>query len=231
MRLRLLLASVTLGVGLLVAAQYLRGMPSAQLEIPAAGIPQLDGSILGKANALAALRTGNETGSIAPAATETWITEVVPSTVTIKPAIASGTASRLTTLKPAGEDAGRAMTRDIQSELIRLGCYRGQSDGRWSPALQQALTDFTSRLNARLPIDGPDYSVLTIARSQTAPVCGVTPAAAQQDAALVPGTGDPLPGRMSLGAADPVEAQPSKREQPSRSSSRVENLFMHPLGR
>jgi hypothetical protein len=229
MGLRLLLASVTLGVGLLVAAQFLRGLPSPQPETPSAGIPQLDGSILGKTNALAELRSGGETGSIPPLAKDIWITEVAPSAVAVKPAVSSGATSRLTTLKPADENAGRAMTRDIQVELVRLGCYRGQVDGRWSPAVQNALVEFTTRLNTRLPIDGPDYAVLTLARNHAQPVCGPAAMPVQQDAALAPGEADALPGRMSLGATAPEG--PPKPAAPRRTSRQVESLFMHPLGR
>jgi hypothetical protein len=65
-----------------------------------------------------------------------------------------------------------ALTRELQRELKRVGCYEGEISGFWTPSSRMAMKGFTDRVNARLPIDQPDYILLKLVQSQNDKVCG-----------------------------------------------------------
>jgi hypothetical protein len=64
-----------------------------------------------------------------------------------------------------------ALTREIQRHLKRVGCYRGDVTGVWSPAVRQAMRAFTERANATLPVDGPDPVLLAMVQSHAPGTC------------------------------------------------------------
>jgi hypothetical protein len=81
-----------------------------------------------------------------------------------------------------------ALTRELQRELKRVGCYEGEISGFWTPSSRMAMKGFTDRVNARLPIDQPDYILLKLVQSQNDKVCGKpcpTGLAAAQDGRCV----------------------------------------------
>jgi hypothetical protein len=80
--------------------------------------------------------------------------------------------SRLTSSKPADADARRELTKDLQRELKRLGCYQGDLDGSWGPETKRAMSAFTDRVNATLPVEEPDYILLALVRGQAVQTCG-----------------------------------------------------------
>jgi hypothetical protein len=69
---------------------------------------------------------------------------------------------------------GAALTREIQRHLKRIGCYRGDVSGVWSPAVRQAMQAFTERANATLPVNGPDPVLLAMVQSHAPGVCSAT---------------------------------------------------------
>ena len=83
---------------------------------------------------------------------------------------------------PVGETAATAsppldrpaLTREIQRQLKRIGCYRGDVSGVWSPAVRQAVRAVTDRVNASLPIDQPDPILLAMVQSQEPGTCGAS---------------------------------------------------------
>src|SRR6185312_9958174 len=64
-----------------------------------------------------------------------------------------------------------SLAQDLQSELQRVGCYAGNIDGVWTPSSQKAMKAFTERVNARLPVDEPDYVLLALVRGRQGKVC------------------------------------------------------------
>lgn len=75
----------------------------------------------------------------------------------------------------AGEDGRGAETwlaESIQKELKRVGCYTGNIDGDWGPETRRAMRAFNDRVNASLPIDQPDYILLTLLQGHAARACG-----------------------------------------------------------
>lgn len=149
-----------------------------------------------------------------------------------------------------------ALAVAIQKNLVRLGCYSGTPDGRWTKPVRNAMERLNSRLNAVLPTEKPDDALLALARSQTARVCGsklIARGAATSKTVVVRSTDVGLADdndrsleqfeashRMSLGTAFPKNDSLSARGRKATSKnlrqarrntvSRVEH-FLHPLGR
>jgi len=86
---------------------------------------------------------------------------------------------RLTSSKPADDETRVQLTRDLQSQLKRVGCYAGEITGNWSPSTRRAMSDFMDRVNATLPTDEPDYILLTLVQGHAAQACGATCPAGQ----------------------------------------------------
>lgn len=83
-----------------------------------------------------------------------------------------GEPPRLSSAKPADLETRDQLTRDLQRELARVGCYGGEISGTWSPATRRAMGQFMERVNATLPIEEPDYILLTLVQGHAAMACG-----------------------------------------------------------
>lgn len=92
-----------------------------------------------------------------------WSTVVTPETS------ASG---KITSSKPGDGETRAQLARDLQRELKRVGCYGGEITGNWSSSTQRAMTQFMDRVNATLPVDEPDYILLTLVQGHAAAACG-----------------------------------------------------------
>ena len=153
-----------------------------------------------------------------------------PSSGSSAPAARVETVSNWETNVSGDADASDAEGRyklvvDIQQELKRAGCYWGRVNGAWNASTRQAMLDFNTRSNAALPVDKPDYMLLSLVKSYSGRSCGAveatttasnTPetlpwkaASASEPAAstrlFTPVqssvvTTTPLPGRMAIGA-------------------------------
>lgn len=66
------------------------------------------------------------------------------------------------------------LTRALQTELRRVGCYYGEIDGDWGPGSKRAMGAFTGRVNASLPVDVPDAILLTMVQRFEGTACGST---------------------------------------------------------
>ena len=95
-----------------------------------------------------------------------WATQV-----TVEPDSASP--RKLTSSKPVTEDQRRKLVADIQAELMRVGCYDGETDGQWGPGTRRAMAAFTDRVNASLPFDQPDLILLTLVQGHKSRACGL----------------------------------------------------------
>ena len=67
-----------------------------------------------------------------------------------------------------------SLTREIQQELKRLGCYDGEIDGKWHPRAREAMKSFADKVNAQLSVDRPDYVLLRLAQAHQGNACGPT---------------------------------------------------------
>jgi hypothetical protein len=82
---------------------------------------------------------------------------------------------KVSSTRPADGDMRLALTRDLQRELKRVGCYEGEIDGHWGTGSRTAMKTFTERVNATLPIDEPDYILLALVQGQKDKACGKCP--------------------------------------------------------
>jgi len=78
----------------------------------------------------------------------------------------------LTSLRPGDADARAQLVRDIQYELKRVGCYGGEVHGGWNSGTKHAMKLFTDRVNATLPLEEPDYVLLTLVQNENPGTCG-----------------------------------------------------------
>ncbi|HXF52552.1 MAG TPA: peptidoglycan-binding domain-containing protein [Hyphomicrobiaceae bacterium] len=78
---------------------------------------------------------------------------------------------RLGSPQPASDEAYYALVRDLQRELRRLGCYWGEVDGSWGLGTKRAMSALMARVNAKLPVNEPDYILLALARTQPDQAC------------------------------------------------------------
>lgn len=81
---------------------------------------------------------------------------------------------RITSSKPGDEATRLQLTRDLQSELKRVGCYGGEITGAWTPSTRRAMSAFMDRVNASLPMEEPDYILLTLVQGHKSVACGET---------------------------------------------------------
>lgn len=72
----------------------------------------------------------------------------------------------------ADDENKLSLTRDIQRELRRVGCYAGEVTGEWSPTTRQAMKTFIDRVNASLPIDEPDFILKALVQGHPGNACG-----------------------------------------------------------
>jgi hypothetical protein len=106
-----------------------------------------------------------------------------------------------------------ALAREIQRELKRIGCYRGDVNGAWTASVRQAMKALTDRINASLPTDQPDPVLLATVQSQAPGACSAACPAGQGKAAdgrclpqaLVAGA-----GKLRAPAASPAPSERAK---------------------
>lgn len=67
---------------------------------------------------------------------------------------------------PAGD-----ITRALQTELHRVGCYQGTVDGVWGGRAKAALEQFASRTKAGVPADRPSQEALDAVKERQDRVC------------------------------------------------------------
>lgn len=104
------------------------------------------------------------------------------------PASQAAVRGRVAPSPPPAQDATVRLVQQIQTELLRLGCYSGAVDGRWSPETQQAMQALGERVRVLRPVDTPDYIMLALARGQSSHLCAAPDraAAARQPARVTP---------------------------------------------
>jgi peptidoglycan hydrolase-like protein with peptidoglycan-binding domain len=79
-------------------------------------------------------------------------------------------------LAPGDPSSRYKLIVDIQQQLKRLGCYYGRIDGSWGVGSKDAMKFFMDRVNAALPLEQPDYVLLTLLQAQSGRTCDECPA-------------------------------------------------------
>jgi hypothetical protein len=93
--------------------------------------------------------------------TPAWQTNVVPTV-----------AGPQGSLEPTDPESRYKLVVDIQQQLKRVGCYWGRANGAWNNSTRDAMRTFTSQTNAALPIEKPDYMLLSLLKSHNGRSCG-----------------------------------------------------------
>jgi peptidoglycan hydrolase-like protein with peptidoglycan-binding domain len=116
--------------------------------------------------------------------------------------------------QPSSGDRG-SVTRQLQSELKRVGCYDGEVNGVWTTSSRLAMKSFTDLVNAKLPIEKPDPILLALVQGHQERVCAVSRAADKvpdkpEAAETKPGrtTNPPSAGLPAVAAAAPKLISP-----------------------
>ena len=123
--------------------------------------------------------------------------------------------SAVTLSKPADTDTRRELTKDLQRELKRVGCYKGEIDGRWGAEAKRAMSDFTDRVNATLPVEEPDHILLALVQGHAAGTCGKSCPSGQEMA----GNGRCLPRTVLARRARKDAAKAEQRMASGRQAS------------
>jgi hypothetical protein len=92
-----------------------------------------------------------------------WQTNVVPT---------AGVGGPSGSLDPTDPESRYKLVVDIQQQLKRVGCYWGRTNGAWNNNTRAAMHSFTTNTNAALPVDRPDYLLLSLLKSHTGRSCG-----------------------------------------------------------
>lgn len=118
---------------------------------------------------------------------------------------------RLAVLPPADTPAQqepkpdqRALTRDLQTELKRVGCDPGAADGVWSPKSRQSLDQFNRRTGITLDTKVATIGALDAVKTQRGRICP-----------LVCGAGQRVEGEQCV--AVPAAAKPRSKQEAMRS--------------
>lgn len=108
-----------------------------------------------------------------PARTVTEVIGTEPARLAVAPqSPVADPSRRIASIKVDQDDARRDLTRSLQTELKRVGCYSGEITGSWGATSKQAMKAFTERVNASLPVEEPDYILLTMVQGHGANACG-----------------------------------------------------------
>jgi hypothetical protein len=67
-----------------------------------------------------------------------------------------------------------SLVKEIQRELKRVGCYRGQVTGVWTASTRAAMRAFLDDVNAVLPFDRPDHILLNLVHGRRDRACGTS---------------------------------------------------------
>lgn len=104
----------------------------------------------------------------------------------------------------------RELTRDIQKELYRVGCYSVIVSGKWDERTIKASAQFVANRNSVLPAGRPDVVLLSLLRSYQGGDCG---GKCQSDEA---GEGGCAPRQVVANTAPPPvpAAVPATRSEP-----------------
>lgn len=156
-----------------------------------------------KQPAAGAARDAGKVVVTAAATTPVTVTVEQPNIVTT--VVAAPTATRGAV---AGEEAQRALVRDIQKELKRVGCYTGEANGQWTQSTSRAMATYVGSSNASLPVDKPDVAFLAMLKVEKAET-GCSPSCGKGQVSAGSGICVPRPILASRGKVD--GAAPAER--------------------
>ena len=114
---------------------------------------------------------------------------------------------------PARPPDRASLVRELQTAMTRTGCYHGPINGVWTASSKQAMSAFLIAVNAQLPVDNPDQTLLALAHSNAAAKC------APEHAIDTDATSPSAPAASGEGSRLRAEASPT--EAPPNSGKRA----------
>lgn len=118
-------------------------------------------------------------------------------------------AKREIEIRPAPSGEVRAITRNLQSELRRVGCDPGTVDGTWSEKSREALALFNQHAGTKLDTDSATVAALDMVKVQRGRICPLTCGAGQEERG---GRCVAVPAKPQL-KKEAVRPEPSPRER------------------
>jgi hypothetical protein len=79
-------------------------------------------------------------------------------------------------IAPSDPSSRYELVVELQQQLKRVGCYWGRVNGAWNANSKDAMKEFMDRVNAALPMEQPDYVLLTLVKAHAGKACGECPA-------------------------------------------------------
>ncbi len=130
---------------------------------------------------------------------------------------------------PRFEDAA-SVTRAVQTELKRAGCYSGPVNGIWTASTRAAMGEFTARVNARLPVDRADPVLLALLETHNKISCTAEcNVGADGGKGCVP-RGEPPPRKPEVAAIEPPRPVEARNEAHLSASSAQTGMGSGDLG-
>ena len=99
-------------------------------------------------------------------------TAKVESVANWQTSVAPAPAGSSAALEPTDPESRYKLVVDIQQQLKRVGCYWGRANGAWNNSTRDAIRTFTLNTNAALPVDKPDYLLLSLLKQNSGRSCG-----------------------------------------------------------
>lgn len=109
------------------------------------------------------------------------------------------------------------VTRAVQRQLKRADCYEGPVNGVWNAQTRRGMAVFTSRVNARLPVDRADPVLLMLLESNQEVSCTGGATSARNEVASIAeqreaGTRDLQRAAITEEATDEPQVKPPRAE-------------------
>lgn len=109
-----------------------------------------------------------------------------------------------------------SLTRALQMELSRVGCYEGPVNGQWTAGSRAAMTAFNDKVNAKLPVNQPDNILLSLVKAHQKVVCGAVEVAAISPPTPPPGAPDAIATLIARSPKpEPVTEKPRTEAVPA----------------
>ena len=167
---------------------------------------------------------------IAPSETVAPVTqpaEILTSVPQVQQQIAALPAPDLTA--PESRIDLRALARDLQVELRRVGCDPGATDGNWSTRSQDAMNQFNRRARLDLDTRGATVTALEAVRVQRGRICPLICGSGQraegERCVAIPAAPKPPAKREAARPERPRKAErPARRAPPPREAVRRERI-------
>jgi hypothetical protein len=137
-------------------------------------------------------------GSERPAEPAAPPAEKKPANIAVLPPPGGQSAPPAEPKPEAGPDTA-ALTRDLQTELRRVGCDAGRVDGNWSARWREVMSDFNKRAGTEFDVKVASVDALDGVKAQRGRICP-----------LICGRNQHIEGDQCV--ANPVEKKPPRKE-------------------